>query len=95
MNVKLQTEHHLEFLSLTTGGYRGSSECTLVKMPHCWKSHTVAQLSHRDITHDLHHHKYPTNQISPSYHNYHENPNKNITTIENGSPNNILLSKKC
>ena len=36
--VKLLTEHHLEFLSLT-GGCRGSSESTLVKMPHCWKSH--------------------------------------------------------
>ena len=29
--VKLLTEHHLEFLSLK-GGYRGSSESTLVKM---------------------------------------------------------------
>ena len=31
MNVKLLTEHHLEFLSLK-GGYRGSSESTLVKL---------------------------------------------------------------
>ena len=38
MIVKLLTEHHLEFLSLK-GGCRGSSESTLVKMPHCWKSH--------------------------------------------------------
>ena len=29
--VQLLTEHHLEFLSLK-GGYRGSSESTLVKM---------------------------------------------------------------
>ena len=43
MIVKLLTEHHLEFLSLT-GGYRGSSESTHVKMPHCWKSHALAQL---------------------------------------------------
>ena len=42
MIVKLLTEHHLEFLSLK-GGCRGSSESTLVKMPHCWKSHAVAQ----------------------------------------------------
>ena len=42
MTVKLLTEHHLEFLSLT-GGCTGSSESTLVKMPHCWKSHTAAQ----------------------------------------------------
>ena len=37
MSVKLLTEHHLEFLSLK-GGCIGSSESTLVKMPHCWKS---------------------------------------------------------
>ena len=41
MNVKLLTEHHLEFLSLK-GGCTGSSESTLVKMPHCWKSQIVA-----------------------------------------------------
>ena len=43
MIVKLLTEHHLEFLSLK-GGCRGSSESTLVKMPHCWKSHVVAHI---------------------------------------------------
>ena len=43
MIVKLLTEHHLEFLSLT-GGYRGLSESTHVKMPHCWKSHAQAQI---------------------------------------------------
>ena len=44
MNVKLVlTEHLLEFLSLK-GGCRGSSESTLVKMPHCWKSHATAQI---------------------------------------------------
>ena len=36
MSVKLLIEHHLRFLSLK-GGYTGSSESTLVKMPHCWK----------------------------------------------------------
>ena len=41
MNVKLLTEHHLKFLSLK-GGCTGSSESTLVKMPHCWKSHVAA-----------------------------------------------------
>ena len=35
MTVKLLTEHPLEFLSLK-GGCTGSSESTLVKMPHCW-----------------------------------------------------------
>ena len=43
MIVKLLTEHHLEFLSLK-GGCTCSSESTLVKMPHCWKSHVTAQL---------------------------------------------------
>ena len=43
MIVKLLTEHHLEFLCLK-GGCRGSSESTLVKMPHCWKSHATAHL---------------------------------------------------
>ena len=43
MIVKLLTEHHLEFLSLK-GGCTGSSESTLVKMPHCWKSHATAHM---------------------------------------------------
>ena len=42
MTVKLLTEHHLEFLSLK-GGCTGTSESTHVNMPHCWKSHGVAQ----------------------------------------------------
>ena len=42
MIVKLLTEHHLEFLSLK-GVCRGSSESTHDKMPHCWKSHALAQ----------------------------------------------------
>ena len=43
MNTKLLTEHHLEFLSLK-GGCTGSSESTLVKIPHCWKSHVTAHM---------------------------------------------------
>ena len=43
MIVKLLTEHHLEFLGFK-GGCRDSSESTHVKMPHCWKSHALAQL---------------------------------------------------
>ena len=43
-SVKLLTEHHLEFLSLKGGG-TGSSESALIKMPHCWKSHIMAQIS--------------------------------------------------
>ena len=37
MTVKLLTEHHLEFVNLKRG-CTGSSEFTLVKMPHYWKS---------------------------------------------------------
>ena len=43
MSVKLLNEHHLEFLSLK-GGYTGSSESTLVKMPQWWKSHVTAYI---------------------------------------------------
>ena len=43
MSVKLLTEHHLEFLSLP-GGCTGLSVSTLVKIPHCWKSHVAAQI---------------------------------------------------
>ena len=42
MIVKLLAKHHLEVLSLK-GGCRGSSESTLVKIPHSWKSHVAAQ----------------------------------------------------
>ena len=42
MTPRLLTEQHFEFLCLT-GGCTGSSESTLVKMPHCWKSHVAAQ----------------------------------------------------
>ena len=41
MNVKVLTEHHLELLSLK-GDCTGSSESTLVKIAHCWKSHVAA-----------------------------------------------------
>ena len=36
-------ELHLEFLSLEEG-CTGMSESTLVKMPHCWKSHASAHM---------------------------------------------------
>ena len=48
MTVKRLTEHHLEFRSLK-GDYTGSSESTLVKMPHCWKSHVVAHMDRHEI----------------------------------------------
>ena len=43
MSVKLLTEHQLEFLSLKDG-CTSSSESTLVRMPHCWKSRVTARL---------------------------------------------------
>ena len=43
MSNKLLTEQHLEFLSLK-GGCIDSSESTLVKMPHCLKSHVMAHI---------------------------------------------------
>ena len=43
MIVKLLTEHHLEFHSLT-GGCGGSSESTLVNMSNCSKSQSTAHL---------------------------------------------------
>ena len=44
MSVKLLTGQHLEFLSLQ-GGCTCFSKSTLVKMPHCWKSHVAAHIS--------------------------------------------------
>ena len=44
MSVKLLIEHHLESQGIN-GGCTGSSLSTLVKIPHCWKSHAAAHLS--------------------------------------------------
>ena len=43
MSVKLLIEQHLGFKSLK-GGCTGSSESTLVKIPHYWKSHATAYI---------------------------------------------------
>ena len=43
MNVERLTKQHVEFLSLK-GGCTSSSESTLVKIPHCWKSRVAAQI---------------------------------------------------
>ena len=50
MIVKLLTEHHLEFLSLS-GGCTDSPESTYVKMPHCWKLHVKAQIFYLHESH--------------------------------------------
>ena len=46
MSVKLLTKHLLGIPSLK-GGCTCSFESTLVKMPHCWKSHATAHMSFR------------------------------------------------
>ena len=43
MNVKLPPKQLFELLSLK-GGCTGSSESTLVIMPHYWKSHVAAHI---------------------------------------------------
>ena len=43
ITIQLRTDHHLEFLSLK-GGCTGSSESTVIKISHCWKSHVIAQM---------------------------------------------------
>ena len=43
MTVKLLTELHLELLTIK-GSCTGSSESTLVRMPHFWKSRVAAQI---------------------------------------------------
>ena len=48
MIVKLLNERHLEFLSIT-GGFRGPSESTLVKMSNCWKSRALAHIIDVDV----------------------------------------------
>ena len=53
MNVKLLTEPHWRFLSLKRG-CTCSSESTLVKMPHCWKSHVMAHLRAFSDTYEHH-----------------------------------------
>ena len=52
MSVKLLTEHHLEFLGLK-GGCTGSSESTLVKIPHYWYSHVMAHIHVLKHVHEI------------------------------------------
>ena len=44
LSVKQLTTHHLEILSLK-GDCTGSSESTVVEMPHCWKLHVSPHIS--------------------------------------------------
>ena len=56
MIVKLLNKRHLEFLSIT-GGFRGPSESTLVKMSNCWKSRALA-------------HIFCLGNLKPTYHHF-------------------------
>ena len=47
LSVKLMAEHHLEFLSFKRS-CTSLSESTLVKMPHCWKSHVGALIDFKN-----------------------------------------------
>ena len=63
MSVKLLTEHRLEFVSLK-GGCTGSSESTLVKMPHC----VAAQASSRYVRYAGYIHISKKRKTSDKYH---------------------------
>ena len=66
MIVKLLTELNFEFLSLT-GGCRGSSESTHVKMSNCWKSHATAHIGmHLLASTILHRSPKPLGQSKPA-----------------------------
>ena len=67
MCVKLLTEHGLEFVSLK-GGCTGSSESTLVKMPHYWKSHVAAQFMSRWVRYAGYIHISKKRKNSDKYH---------------------------
>ena len=64
MNVKLLTEHRLEFLSFK-GGCTGLYESALVKMPHCWKSHAMAHMIPYTQAPENMVNIYPANSFSP------------------------------
>ena len=49
MNIKLLTEHHLEFLGIK-GGCIGSSESIHVIMPHCCGSYVAEMSEHARIS---------------------------------------------
>ena len=68
ISVKLPTGHHLIFLSIT-GGCTGSSESTLVKIPHCWRSHVAANMYFSFINTSVWHENSNRRvQIHPSMH---------------------------
>ena len=67
MSVKLLTEHRFEFVSLK-GGCTGSSESTLVKMPHCWKSHDASQFLSRCVRYAGYIHISKKRKNSDKYH---------------------------
>ena len=67
MSVKLLTEHRFEFVGLQAD-CTGSSESTLVKMPHCWKSHVAAQFMSRCVPYAGYIHISKKRKKSDKYH---------------------------
>ena len=53
LTVQLPTKQNFEFLRLKVS-YTGSSESTLDKIPHCWKSHVAAHNHKQTDTYKLH-----------------------------------------
>ena len=63
MIAELLTEHHFEFLCLK-GGCTCLCESTLVKMPHCWKSHVAAYVDYMYLVMGAHTMKQTYPQLS-------------------------------
>ena len=82
MTVKLLAEQHLEFLSLK-GGCTGSSEYTLVKMPHCWKSHVVTHFCIYSMSCRTHHFRQTYKYLGNGKHILLHCHNKQINPVSN------------
>ena len=100
MTLRLLTEHHLEFLSLN-GGCTSSSESTVVKMPHCWKSNVAAHLffSSSDGCHRanfwLHIHQSNKYLVAIDTKLYRVNIHAKTTKIEYNVLNTSILNTTC
>ena len=80
MSIKLLTKQRLELLSLT-GGCTGPSESTLVKMPHCWKSHVTAHISYIKVHMGLNMRNLPLVFVNNKCADQHAHPRKLISTF--------------
>ena len=80
MSVKLLTEQHLEFLILK-GDCTGCSESTLVKMPHCWKSH--AQMTFTNLAYWVILHAFLSSHFSDFFEFFSKNSYRNTSRVSN------------